>query len=227
HTIETSERNFAMSGVCKTETTNAWDPETRNRILQDEVFYLAEDALLEVSVYRFKLIPKWSHSRPHIIHGRHRFGPHSYKFFCVFVFGQRPLRVTRYWPTIRHYSDNHWSDDITAWWSSYFFDLSTNTIICTYSLFSILFDKGPFCLNYHLPFLPNWLNHKSIKLYYITFSPRLRNSHIGMADPEVRVTRNAAKGHRRAYVLIVFTVQIGIVYAAATDGRGNSLLCAS
>lgn len=41
-----------------------------------------------------------------------------------------------------------------------------NTIICTYSLFSILFDKGPFCLSYHLPFLPNWLNHKSIKLYY-------------------------------------------------------------
>lgn len=37
----------------------------------------------------------------------------------------------------------------------------------------------------------------------VTFSPRLRNSHIGMADPEVRVTKNAAKGHRRAYVLIV------------------------
>lgn len=37
----------------------------------------------------------------------------------------------------------------------------------------------------------------------VTFSPRLRNSHIGMADPEVRVTRNAAKGHKRAaYVLM-------------------------
>lgn len=38
----------------------------------------------------------------------------------------------------------------------------------------------------------------------VTFSPRLRNSHIGMADPEVRVTKNAAKGHRKAaYVLMV------------------------
>lgn len=42
----------------------------------------------------------------------------------------------------------------------------------------------------------------------VTFSPRLRNSHIGMADPEVRVTKNAAKGHRRAYVLIVFKCDV-------------------
>ena len=38
-----------------------WDGRSNTTSQPDQV---AEDALLEVSVYRFKRIPKWSHSRP-------------------------------------------------------------------------------------------------------------------------------------------------------------------